>query len=102
MSAKLILITYDKNLSEQQRGEFIEAVRSSYVSKPLYTYSSILISAPNGSSNTEIYNFLNSKLNTSISFVVIEMSSYYGNFPDESFQWVKTTFPGLDYLEPKD
>lgn len=96
--AQHYLIIFDKNIPPEVQNEFLEVITSNYVSKKLEKFSAISISAEDEISPQEIHKNLKAKLKTGVSFIVIKMAAYFGNFPLGVFDWIKSTFPDKDYI----
>lgn len=94
---KSFAIIFDP-LNKSLMDGFEETIRSNYISKKAKENMYIIV-VDNVSSPKEIFENLRSKLDPEISFLVIDMSAYYGLFKESAIVWLKEQLPSTNWVE---
>jgi hypothetical protein len=95
---KSFAIIFDPIIQESDEKKFVEAIRSKYVSKKAKNNMYIIISDHDESSKL-IYDDLFSRMNFPISFLVIQLDSFYGLFQEEAVSWLRDQFPKHNWVD---
>ena|ERR1700757_2375755 len=94
------VIVYDNFLDKTNEAQFIEVLTSSFISKKGKNYMYFIsVDTEKYKEAKDIYNLLASKLKFDSSFIVIELSNFYGAFSSgDVLDWVKEQFPNWHFI----
>lgn len=97
---KPYIIIFDYSTLEKDLIEtFIEAIRSTYVSKKIN--DNIFVVASTETDPELVYVGIHKKLNQKVNFLVVGFDNFYGNISVD-IEWFKETFPSVELTTSKD